>query len=116
VERYDALLVVLFLWQVGFATQLRFLGFPCSKCRLCLANVFQCNLQRRNRLQTSITHRPWGGVTDLHRNLHRKYVAKPWQLPHSVAIAWIYGLDYGRAGLCMLPSADREGRMIGRRH
>jgi len=37
-----------------------------------------------------------------------------WQVPHFLAIAWIYRLDYCRAGLCMLPSVDCEGRMIGR--
>jgi protoheme IX farnesyltransferase len=37
-----------------------------------------------------------------------------WQVPHFLAIAWIYRIDYARAGLCMLPSVDREGRMVGR--
>jgi protoheme IX farnesyltransferase len=32
-----------------------------------------------------------------------------WQVPHFLAIAWIYREDYGRAGLCMLPVADRTG-------
>src|SRR5262249_37364561 len=37
-----------------------------------------------------------------------------WQMPHFLAIAWVYRVDYARAGLCMLPSVDREGGMIGR--
>jgi protoheme IX farnesyltransferase len=37
-----------------------------------------------------------------------------WQVPHFLAIAWIYREDYGRAGLCMLPGVDREGCMTGR--
>jgi heme o synthase len=37
-----------------------------------------------------------------------------WQVPHFLAIAWIYRGDYGRAGLRMLPSVDRDGRMTGR--
>jgi protoheme IX farnesyltransferase len=37
-----------------------------------------------------------------------------WQVPHFLAIAWIYRKDYGRAGLCMLPCVDREGTMTGR--
>jgi heme o synthase len=37
-----------------------------------------------------------------------------WQVPHFLAIAWIYRADYGRAGLCMLPAVDPEGNMIGR--
>jgi len=37
-----------------------------------------------------------------------------WQLPHFLAIAWIYREDYGRAGLPMLPVIDLSGAMTGR--
>ena len=37
-----------------------------------------------------------------------------WQIPHFLAIAWIYRKDYGRAGLCMLPVVDRSGGMSAR--
>jgi protoheme IX farnesyltransferase len=37
-----------------------------------------------------------------------------WQVPHFLAIAWIYREDYSRAGLCMLPSVDAEGGATGR--
>jgi protoheme IX farnesyltransferase len=37
-----------------------------------------------------------------------------WQVPHFLAIAWIYRDDYGRAGLRMLPTVDGEGHMTGR--
>ena len=37
-----------------------------------------------------------------------------WQLPHFLAIAWIYREDYGRAGLPMLPVIDHSGAMTGR--
>jgi protoheme IX farnesyltransferase len=37
-----------------------------------------------------------------------------WQLPHFLAIAWIYREDYARAGLPMLPVIDAEGAMTGR--
>jgi protoheme IX farnesyltransferase len=37
-----------------------------------------------------------------------------WQIPHFLAIAWIYRDDYARAGLPMLPVLDREGRLTGR--
>jgi protoheme IX farnesyltransferase len=37
-----------------------------------------------------------------------------WQLPHFLAIAWIYRNDYARAGLPMLPVIDAEGAMTGR--
>ncbi len=37
-----------------------------------------------------------------------------WQVPHFLAIAWIYRDDYARAGLHMLPVLDRDGGMSGR--
>ncbi len=37
-----------------------------------------------------------------------------WQVPHFLAIAWIYREDYARAGLCMLPVRDRDGAQTGR--
>lgn len=37
-----------------------------------------------------------------------------WQVPHFLAIAWIYREDYGRAGLRMLTVKDRDGRLTGR--
>jgi protoheme IX farnesyltransferase len=37
-----------------------------------------------------------------------------WQVPHFLAIAWIYREDYARAGLRMLPVLDPEGRLTGR--
>jgi protoheme IX farnesyltransferase len=37
-----------------------------------------------------------------------------WQLPHFLAIAWIYREDYARAGLPMLPVVDRQGGLTGR--
>src|SRR3954469_11654601 len=33
-----------------------------------------------------------------------------WQLPHFMAIAWLYREDYGKAGFPMLPVIDPEGR------
>ena len=33
-----------------------------------------------------------------------------WQLPHFMAIAWMYRQDYGRAGLKMIPVADPTAR------
>lgn len=37
-----------------------------------------------------------------------------WQVPHFLAIAWIYREDYGRAGLKMLPVEDADGGMTAR--
>jgi protoheme IX farnesyltransferase len=36
-----------------------------------------------------------------------------WQLPHFMAIAWIYREEYARAGFKMLPVVDPEGRRTG---
>jgi len=38
-----------------------------------------------------------------------------WQLPHFLAIAWIYRDDYARAGYRMLPVVDPDGRRTARR-
>jgi len=37
-----------------------------------------------------------------------------WQIPHFLAIAWLYRDDYERAGFPMLPVIDRDGRLTGR--
>jgi protoheme IX farnesyltransferase len=37
-----------------------------------------------------------------------------WQIPHFLAIAWIYREDYARGGFPMLPVLDPEGRVTGR--
>ncbi len=37
-----------------------------------------------------------------------------WQLPHFLAIAWMYREDYARGGFPMLPVIDPEGRSTGR--
>src|SRR5207237_1468695 len=34
-----------------------------------------------------------------------------WQIPHFMAIAWLYRAEYARAGLRMVPVADRTGRL-----
>jgi heme o synthase len=36
-----------------------------------------------------------------------------WQLPHFLAIAWIYKEDYARAGFAMLPVVDTDGKRTG---
>ena len=37
-----------------------------------------------------------------------------WQIPHFLAIAWIYREDYARGGLPMLPVVDPDGVVTGR--
>ena len=37
-----------------------------------------------------------------------------WQLPHFMAISWMYREDYGRAGFAMLSVRDQDGKEVGR--
>lgn len=37
-----------------------------------------------------------------------------WQIPHFMAIAWLYRADYGKAGFPMLPVIEPTGRRTGR--
>ena len=37
-----------------------------------------------------------------------------WQMPHSLAIAWMYREDYRRGGFALLPVVDPEGGSTGR--
>jgi protoheme IX farnesyltransferase len=37
-----------------------------------------------------------------------------WQIPHFLALAWLYREDYARGGFRMLPAVDGEGRLTGR--
>ena len=37
-----------------------------------------------------------------------------WQLPHSLAIAWLYREDYARAGFRLLPVVNPDGKSTGR--
>ena len=37
-----------------------------------------------------------------------------WQLPHFLAIAWMYRADYAQAGMPMLPVVDGDGALTGR--
>ena len=37
-----------------------------------------------------------------------------WQIPHFLAIAWMYKEEYRKAGLQMLPISDPDGRATGR--
>jgi protoheme IX farnesyltransferase len=36
-----------------------------------------------------------------------------WQIPHFLALAWLYRDDYARGGYRMLPAVDRSGRLTG---
>jgi len=36
-----------------------------------------------------------------------------WQIPHFLALAWLYRADYERGGFRMLPVVDASGRVTG---
>src|SRR5258705_3710151 len=38
-----------------------------------------------------------------------------WQFPHFLAIAWMYGGDYRRARILMLPVVEPDGRVTAQR-
>jgi protoheme IX farnesyltransferase len=37
-----------------------------------------------------------------------------WQIPHFLALAWMYRDDYERGGFRMVPAVDRDGSLTGR--
>jgi protoheme IX farnesyltransferase len=37
-----------------------------------------------------------------------------WQVPHFLSLAWMYRIDYARAGFKMMPSIDPDGGLTGR--
>ena len=70
---------------------------------------------RRDPRRAAADHRLGGGA--------RRAAAKAWvlfgimflwQLPHFLAIAWMYREDYARAGFPMLPVIEPDGRSTGR--
>jgi protoheme IX farnesyltransferase len=81
-------------------------------------------LKRRTTLNTLVGAVPGAmppviGWTAAHGDLAPEAVALflilfLWQVPHFLAIAWIYRDDYARAGLRMLPGLDPRGRATGR--
>jgi heme o synthase len=81
-------------------------------------------LKRRATLNTLIGAIPGAlppviGWTAVRGSLNAEIVALfvilfLWQVPHFLAIAWIYRADYRRAGLSMLPSVDPTGSITGR--
>jgi protoheme IX farnesyltransferase len=82
------------------------------------------SLKRRTPLNTLVGAIPGAlppviGWTAVRGSLNAEAVALfavlfLWQVPHFLAIAWIYRADYCRAGQRMLPCVDLEGSMTGR--
>lgn len=62
---------------------------------------------------------PLGGFTAAHGEVSAGGLALfailfVWQLPHSLAIAWMYREDYARGGFALLPVVDPEGGSTAR--
>ena len=81
-------------------------------------------LKRRTPLSTIVGAVPGAlpaliGWTASHGSIDRSGAALfaivfCWQLPHFMAIAWLYRDDYAKAGFPMLPVIDPEGRRAGK--
>jgi protoheme IX farnesyltransferase len=81
-------------------------------------------LKRRTTLNTLVGAVPGAlppviGWTAMRGTLDREaavlfFILFLWQVPHFLAIAWIYREDYARAGLRMLPVVDEDGTLTGR--
>ena len=67
---------------------------------------------------------PWRAAADHRLGGRRAAICRPqawtlfgimflWQLPHFLAIAWMYREDYARAGFPMLPVLEPDGRSTG---
>ena len=86
--------------------------------------VIYTPMKRRTPLSTIIGAVPGAlpaliGWTASHGSIDRSGAALfaivfCWQLPHFMAIAWLYRDDYAKAGFPMLPVIDPEGRRAGR--
>jgi protoheme IX farnesyltransferase len=91
----------------------------------CLGYVFVYTpLKRKTPLNTLVGAVPGAlppviGWTAVRGSIDREALALflivfLWQVPHFLAIAWIYRDQYARAGLCMLPVIDADGSQTGR--
>jgi protoheme IX farnesyltransferase len=81
-------------------------------------------MKRRSPLSTIVGALPGAlpaliGWTASHGSIDRSGAALfaivfCWQLPHFMAIAWLYREDYAKAGFPMLPVIDPDGRRAGK--
>jgi len=86
--------------------------------------VIYTPMKRRTPLSTIVGALPGAlpaliGWTASHGSIDRSGAALfaivfCWQLPHFMAIAWLYREDYARAGFPMLPVIDPDGRRAGK--
>jgi protoheme IX farnesyltransferase len=86
--------------------------------------VIYTPMKRRTPLSTIIGAVPGAlpaliGWTASHGSIDRSGAALfaivfCWQLPHFMAIAWLYREDYAKAGFPMLPVIDPDGRRAGK--
>jgi protoheme IX farnesyltransferase len=86
--------------------------------------VIYTPLKRRTPLSTIVGALPGAlpaliGWTASHGSIDRSGAALfaivfCWQLPHFMAIAWLYRDDYAKAGFPMLPVIDPDGRRAGK--
>ena len=72
--------------------------------------------RRRGARRAAAAHRLDGGARQRCRSaaLALFAIVFLWQIPHFMAIAWLYRDDYGKAGFPMLPVVEPDGRRTGR--
>jgi protoheme IX farnesyltransferase len=123
----DARLFGLALSAAGLvllATRANWLSAALALATLLTYLVIYTPMKRRTPLSTIVGAVPGAlpaliGWTASHGSIDRSGAALfaivfCWQLPHFMAIAWLYREDYGLAGFPMLPVIDPDGRRAGK--
>jgi heme o synthase len=106
------------------ATRANWLSAALALATLLTYLVIYTPMKRRTPLSTIVGALPGAlpaliGWTASHGSIDRSGAALfaivfCWQLPHFMAIAWLYREDYARAGFPMLPVIDPDGRRAGK--
>jgi heme o synthase len=109
---------------VQLALAVNLLTSALGACSLVIYLFIYTPLKRITWLNTAVGAVPGGlpplmGWTAAHGRLSAESwalfgILALWQLPHFMAIAWIYREEYARAGFKMLPVLDPTGRRTGR--
>ena len=106
------------------AARANWLAAALALATLLIYLVIYTPLKRRTPLSTIVGAVPGAlpaliGWTASHGSVDRSGAALfaivfCWQLPHFMAIAWLYREDYARAGFPMLPVIDPDGKRAGK--
>jgi heme o synthase len=125
--RLDPLAAVTFAWGIG-AAGIVYLAILVNGVTAVLAAAtlltyvfLYTPLKRKTSLATLVGGVPGalpivGGWTAVTGTLSPEawvlfWIMFLWQLPHFLALGWLFREDYARAGLCMLSVGDTDGRL-----